>query len=655
VIGRKLGNRYEVVERLGGGGMAVVYRGVDTLLNRNVSIKVLRSQYVSDEEFIRRFRREAQAAASLSHPNIVNIYDVGQDDEDYFIVMEYIHGCTLKEMIESRGVLEPKEAVQIAKQICEALEHAHAHNIVHRDIKPHNILISQDGRVKVTDFGIARAITANTVTHNGSSVLGSVHYFSPEQARGGFADVKSDVYSLGVVLYEMVTGQVPFTGDSPISIALKHLQENFVEPRSIRPSIPQSVENIILKALQKDPLQRYQSAREMFRDLDRAFIQPNVHKFSPPVRKIDDQATIEMPPVFAREPLREPLREPTEAVKQDPESKKAKKAKPTKQQDSKKFWKPVIWLFVILLVLIVGTVGGYMAYNTIFFKVPTVKVPKVVGKSYDDAVATLENAGFKESQIHKIPQADDKIPEDQVISQDPDADMEVKQDRDINLTVSTGPKQVTLPDVTGKSQSDAISALQAAGISKDNIKVVTQPSDSVSRDTVISQDPGSGQVAASSTVTLTVSSGVESVAVPDVTGKNFGDAINTLQQAGFSANVVQSPSFQVKTNNVIKTNPAASSTVPKGSKIDVYVSSGYPPEAHQVEVDVKVAVDPAKAPVKILITYSDPTGTDIQAVNDQISTDTTYKVNLVTMPNQVSTIKVYQNGKLTDTEQVPYR
>jgi eukaryotic-like serine/threonine-protein kinase len=645
VIGRKLGNRYEVIERLGGGGMAVVYRGIDTLLNRNVSIKVLRSQYVGDEEFVRRFRREAQAAASLSHPNIVNIYDVGQDEDIHYIVMEYVDGCTLKERIESQGVLDPKEAVQIAKQICEALEHAHAHNIVHRDIKPHNILISKEGRVKVTDFGIARAITANTITHNGTSVMGSVHYFSPEQARGGFADVKSDVYSLGVVLYEMVTGRVPFTGDSPISVALKHLQEDFVEPRTIRPEIPQSVENIILKSLIKEPALRYQSAREMYRDLDRAFVQPNVPKFVTPSR-MEDQTTLVVPPVVTK---------PMDRVAGDPKQSVPGSDKQDKHAESKRFWRPVIWLFVILVVLVVGSIGGYLAYNNLFFKVPTVTVPNVVGQTYDNAVVTLQNAGFAPRQIHKKLQPDDKAPANQVIAQDPDQGMNVKQDRDITLTVSSGPKQITIPDVTGKSQSAATQALLDAGLGQDHIKVVNQASDQVPKGNVISMDPNSGQITTAQTVTLYVSSGAQMVSVPDVTGKPYSDAINQLQQAGFSPNVVQNPSFKVKAYTVIKTIPAANESAPKGSKIDVYVSSGIPPEAHEVIVDVDVTVDPAKAPINVRITYTDPTGTDVQAVNERISKDTTYPIKVYTMPNQMASIKVYQDGKLTDTKTIPYQ
>ena len=264
--GRKLGGRYEILYRVGGGGMAVVYKAKDLLLNRYVAIKVMNESLSNDTEFIRRFSREAQAAASLSHPNVVNVYDVGREGHIHYIVMEYVEGPTLKEYIQESGPLPPEEAVYIATQICDALAHAHDNQIVHRDIKPHNILLGYNGRVKVTDFGIARAATSSTITQTGS-VMGSVHYFSPEQARGGVIGEKSDLYSLGIVMYEMVTGELPFDGDSAIGIALKHLQEQAVEPRQLRPDLPDDVNRVILKALEKDPNKRFASARAMMQEL----------------------------------------------------------------------------------------------------------------------------------------------------------------------------------------------------------------------------------------------------------------------------------------------------------------------------------------------------------------------------------------------------
>ncbi|MFC4548053.1 Stk1 family PASTA domain-containing Ser/Thr kinase [Paenactinomyces guangxiensis] len=267
--GKKLGGRYEIVNRVGGGGMAVVYKAKDLLLNRYVAIKVLSESLSNDSEFIRRFSREAQAAASLSHPNVVNVYDVGRDGYTHYIVMELVEGPTLKQYIQERGPLPVEEAANIAVQICDGLAHAHENQIVHRDIKPHNILLGASGRAKVTDFGIARAASSSTITQTGS-VMGSVHYFSPEQARGGVIGEKSDIYSLGIVFYEMLTGQLPFDGDSAISIALKHLQEPVEDPRNLNPDIPDNVAQIILRALDKDPAMRYTSARAMMQDISYA-------------------------------------------------------------------------------------------------------------------------------------------------------------------------------------------------------------------------------------------------------------------------------------------------------------------------------------------------------------------------------------------------
>ncbi|WP_241154435.1 Stk1 family PASTA domain-containing Ser/Thr kinase [Staphylospora marina] len=264
--GKKLGGRYEVLSRIGGGGMAVVYKAKDLLLGRYVAIKILSESLSNDSEFIRRFSREAQAAASLSHPNVVNVYDVGRDGYTHYIVMELVEGPTLKQYIQERGPLPPQEAAAIAVQICDGLAHAHDNQIVHRDIKPHNILLGSNGRAKVTDFGIARAASSSTITQTGS-VMGSVHYFSPEQARGGVIGEKSDIYSLGIVLYEMLTGEIPFDGDSAISIALKHLQEIPEDPRTLNPSIPEAMARIVLRALEKDPNKRFASAREMMKEL----------------------------------------------------------------------------------------------------------------------------------------------------------------------------------------------------------------------------------------------------------------------------------------------------------------------------------------------------------------------------------------------------
>ena len=273
--GKLLGNRYEIIEKIGSGGMATVYRAKDLVLKRFVAVKILRDEYTTDNEFIKRFNTEAESAASLTHPNIVSVYDVGKEGSLYYIVMELIKGKTLKEIIIEDGRMGWKWSVKIAKQIASALEIAHRNNIVHRDIKPHNIIITEDGVAKVTDFGIAKAVSNSTITAFGTTI-GSVHYFSPEHARGGYTDAKSDLYSLGVVIYEMVTGKVPFDADTPVSVALKHMQEKPVEPKELNPAIPQSLNDLIMKAMEKEPSMRYNTATEMIRDLDIILKNPEV-------------------------------------------------------------------------------------------------------------------------------------------------------------------------------------------------------------------------------------------------------------------------------------------------------------------------------------------------------------------------------------------
>ncbi|MCL6581740.1 MAG: Stk1 family PASTA domain-containing Ser/Thr kinase, partial [Firmicutes bacterium] len=267
LLGVVLGGRYEILEKLGAGGMAVVYRAVDTLLQRPVTVKVLRSELAGDEAVVKRFRREAQSAASLSHPNVVGVYDVGRQDDVHYIVMEYVEGKSLKDIIAERGPLPAEEALRIARQICEALRHAHGHHIIHRDVKPHNVLITPEGRAKVTDFGIAGAATTSTVTYPGV-LLGTVYYFSPEQAQGKYGDERSDLYALGVVLYEMLTGRVPFEGESPVSVALKQIREEPRPLRELNPRVPPAAERVVLRAMAKAPELRYQSAAEMLKDLD---------------------------------------------------------------------------------------------------------------------------------------------------------------------------------------------------------------------------------------------------------------------------------------------------------------------------------------------------------------------------------------------------
>jgi serine/threonine-protein kinase len=663
VIGRKLGNRYEVIEKIGGGGMAVVYRALDTLLNRNVSIKVLRAQFSTDEDFVRRFRREAQAAASLSHPNVVNIYDVGVEGEDYYIVMEFVDGLTLKEIIQERAPLGVSEAIDIAKQICAALGHAHENNIVHRDIKPHNILISKDARVKVTDFGIARAITSNTITQDGS-VLGSVHYFSPEQARGGITDVKSDIYSLGVVLYEMVTGELPFSGETPISVALKHLQDHYMEPRQINPALPQSVENIILKSLAKDPLVRYQTAREMYRDLEKALLYPNVAKFTIP--DFDEQQTIQMPAVGLRTAA-EAL--PTRAQKQQeaiqPSSAEAEEARSLPEEGGekkkeRKFWRPVVWLFAIFLLLGVGAVTAY-SLVTNFMGEKDVAMPKVEGMKYDDAVRELVNAGLDFNNITRQDESSNDIPPNVVIKQDQYPGKTIKANRPVTLTVSIGAEKFKMPNVVKMNINDAKSALRAKNFEESNITVTEKEDRDATPGSVLTQYPDADtSVDPSVKVKLTVAKGIEKVKIPEVSGKTADEAKKTLEAANLKlGQVISMPSADVPKDKVISTSPFKSGTeVDKGETVGLVVSAGPPttsdqnqPKKKNVNVTVEVK-DNKKVSVKIVRT--DARGISNVVEDDKITATKVYTIECIVQPGNLASIEVYQDGSKTNTIPVSY-
>jgi len=675
VIGRKLGNRYEVIERIGGGGMAVVYRALDTLLNRHVSIKVLRAQFATDEDFVRRFRREAQAAASLSHPNVVNIYDVGMESADeYYIVMEYVDGMTLKEVIQERAPLPVSEAIDTAKQICAALGHAHENNIVHRDIKPHNILIGKDGRVKVTDFGIARAITSNTITQDGS-VLGSVHYFSPEQARGGITDVKSDIYSLGVVLYEMVTGELPFSGESPISVALKHLQDHFVEPRQINPSLPQSVENIVLKALSKDPLVRYQTAREMYRDLEKALLYPNVPKFVVP--DVDDQKTIQMPAVGLRDAEASPpprstrnaaYPAPADPALHKPTTPDAGTDGAPDGKKNKKFWRPVLWLFGIFLLLGLAAVIAY-SLVTNYMGEEDVTMPNVENMTYEEALSKLVGAGFNVDNINKTEEHSDKVAPNHVIRQDPYPEKVIKANRDINLVISSGAKKVEMPNVTKMTRGEAIKALQNIGIPQENIKIDEKEDREATAGSVVAQDPAPEVTIEQNTkVSLVIAKGVPKVKMPTLRNFPLDDAKKRLTDLGLKVGqVITSADPEVEKGRVIKSSPyEPGSEVEKGEAIDLFISSGPTPKddkkddpkqpdkqaAKKVVQNVTVEVEAGnKAVVKIVKT--DSIGTS-DVVNETITTSKTFQVQVTVKEDQMASIEVYVNGNKVQTIPVAY-
>lgn len=646
MIGHELAGRYQILERIGGGGMALVYKAQDLLLNRYVAVKVLRQQFVNDEEFIRRFRREAQSAASLSHPNVVSIYDVGEEDEVHYIVMEYIEGQNLNEIIKERAPLPVDEAVRIAAQICDALDHAHHNQIIHRDIKPHNILIGRNGRVKVTDFGIARAVTSATITQTGS-VLGSVHYFSPEHAKGVATGEKSDLYSLGIVLYQMLTGKLPFLGESPISVALKHLQEEFEEPRQVNPMIPQSVENIILKSMRKNPGERYQSAQEMLVDLETCLLperrmEPKLEFFQQ-----DEDSTRVVPAI---KPYQPPYSDSRRARDAAPAEEPAEQGQPPAKKSNRPL---IMWASIALVVILI--LAGMAFYFTKQLEVPDVKVPKLIGLQLDDAQSKLTEAGLVLGEVNEVYNKD--YDPGEVYEQSKDEGDEVKQGAPIDLTVSTDKPLSKMIDVSKLTLDDAKQRLMALGISSNSITSTEGFSDSVDAGLVMQQDPpfNADFDPAIVVVHLTVSKGKETVSMPDLVGHDQKDAQRMLDDLGLKLVTKEESSFTVKEGEVIEQWPyKAGDPVEPGAEVTLTISSGYPEDAINYSFGIPVAPAQPDKNSKIRIVFSDAKGDNQEWGTKTINTQQTLSVDLVLAPNKDGAVTVYRDGQMIGTYPVSY-
>lgn len=565
MIQRILARRYELQELIGGGGMADVYKAQDKLLDRAVAVKILHQQYANDAEFVEKFRREATAAAKLAHPNIVNIYDVGEDGGSQYIVMEYVSGPTLKEVIQQKGCLEPIEAVRIAKEIASALESAHRNNLVHCDIKPHNILVMPDGHIKVTDFGIARAVSASTMTYSGS-VMGSVHYFSPEQAKGTVITTKSDVYSLGVVLYEMLTGQLPFNGETSVSIALKHLQEEPVPIRQLNPSIPPVLEAIVQKAMSKDPADR-PSSTELYADLNQAKAMLTDRGASQEAVSNDPFATRMIPRItpemMAEQRSERPAKNPT-GSRED--------YQPQYQpQEEKSIFKSKSFIAVLVGILLMGFfVGSFLSFGK-FWSSAEINVPDVVGKSSVVAQQILED---KNLRVKIVEANDDSVPAGQVVSQYPEAGAKVKEQRLVTITVSKGGQELTMPDLKSMSRSNAEEKLKKMGL---KLGAVFEENSKEPAGTVINQDPRSGsKITKGQTVDITVSLGEKKkeITVQNYTGLSVDSAKSNLEANGLSLGGISEEASTRPKGTVIGQSPSAGSTTTEGGSVSLIISSG---------------------------------------------------------------------------------
>lgn len=580
MIDRTLDNRYTILEHIGGGGMADVYRAHDKLLDRSVAVKVLRSQFANDEEFVARFRREAQAAARLSHHNIVNMYDVGKDDEVHYIVMEYISGETLKERI-LREPLPVEMAVRIAADIAEALEHAHQNNLVHCDIKPHNILMTRAGRIKVTDFGIARAVSSVTMHHT-ATIIGSVHYFSPEQAKGTAVGAKSDIYSLGVVLYEMLTGTVPFNGETPISIALKHLQEEPRPIRELKPEVPPLLEAIVLKAMAKDVANRYNDIGEMIADLKSVqnyFRDDHTRRLSK-----GDFPTQILPR----------LDEPIAVQTHSGDTVEAGNNHLQKKKNSKQ----VIWGLVLLLLLGFMT-GAFLAFGK-FWSNSEVTVPNVVGKQVEAARSILVSQNLR---VNISEAFNDKVPAGHVISQSPEADTVVKEQRMINLVISKGGEMTAVPDLRGLNRRDAELQLKNAGLVLGRID--EQFNADAPADTIINQQPRPpAQVGKNTAIDLVVSKGAgpRKLALPDFRGTPLNTVNTQIESLKLKiGKVTEEASDKYPSGTIIGQNPGPAAEVTEGTSVDFIVAKSSSATKKAV-VQITVPDGAIRQAVQIVIT-----------------------------------------------------
>ncbi|MGG3622675.1 Stk1 family PASTA domain-containing Ser/Thr kinase [Bacillus gobiensis] len=654
LIGKRISGRYQVLRVIGGGGMANVYLAEDMILDREVAIKVLRFDFVNDNDFIRRFRREAQSATSLDHPNIVSIYDVGEEGDIYYIVMEYVEGMTLKEYIKVNGPLHPQEAAQIMEQIVSAMEHAHQNHIVHRDIKPHNILINHFGEVKVTDFGIAMALSSSTITHT-NAVLGSVHYLSPEQARGGLATKKSDIYALGIVLFELVTGRMPFEGESAVSIALKHLQSDTPSAKRWNPLVPQSLENIILKAMAKDPFHRYNSAEEMEQDLRSAFDPErlNENRFTIPA---DDEMTKAIPVikdshVHSEETLVHGQKNQAQhSTEGEGANQKEDQKKPKKK---KKKW-PIV-LLTIFLMLIASGVLAVFVYPSIFFP-PDVEVPDVSGLEVDEANNILKDKGLVVAgDSFKI--KDETIEAGKIVRTNPQTGTVVKEGSQIQLYESTGKETVQLDNLIGENIDRAKETLTRKGFQRIRTEEVNDDSEV---GTIIDQAPSadSNVVPEDDEIVLTVSKGPEEIELRDLQTYSKQAAAAYLDDNGLKMAEKEAHSEDIAEGQVIEQKPAAGESVKLGDEIELTFSLGpeekpiktvteevdipYEPTTPGEELSVQISIDDAEHSI------SDPYETF--TITEPAKRSIEFKI----APDQKGYYQVTINNRLVSSKTIEY-
>ncbi|MDQ0270285.1 Stk1 family PASTA domain-containing Ser/Thr kinase [Cytobacillus purgationiresistens] len=658
MIGKRLSGRYKILEMIGGGGMANVYLAHDMILDRDVAVKMLRLDFAEDDEFIRRFHREAQSATSLAHQNIVSIYDVGEEDTLYYIVMEYVEGQTLKQYIQKNSPVPIETALNIMKQLTSAISHAHHNQIIHRDIKPHNILVDPDGNIKITDFGIAMALSATSITQT-NSVLGSVHYLSPEQARGGMANRKSDIYSLGIVMFELLTGRLPFSGESAVAIALKHLQSETPSLRRWNPEIPQSVENIVLKATAKDSFHRYNNADEMGEDISSALDsdRQNERKFSIPD---DDDATKAIPIITGDEafPVSDETIVHSNEVKSDSpnqvKTKKEKKKKDKKSTDKKKKKKwSVILVAVFVLLLIIGVLAITVVPDLLSPK--DIVVPDVTGEEVEKAVSELVEAGFTVGEIHEI--NDEEIVEGSVVRTTPKAGKTQKEGATIDIYQSMGKDKYELDDYSGLSFDDVESELRDEGFK--SIETEEVYDDEIAEGKIVDQNinPGTYVVPEDEEIVFKVSLGPTPVVLEDLREYNEKGLDVYASSTGLKIDIDKVHDDEITKGLVISQDPEAGAELTKGSTVKVTLSLGKEELPQEVEKSVEIPYEPINEgePQEIQI-YVDDMDSNMSEPFDTftITENTKYDIKMRIQPGGEAVYLIRRDNTVLDEQTVPY-
>ncbi|KAF5076690.1 Serine/threonine-protein kinase PrkC [anaerobic digester metagenome] len=633
MLSRTLGKRYEIVELIGRGGMAYVYKARDLKLNRYVAVKVLREEYTENEQFIKKFDRESQAVACLSHPNIVGVYDVGVQDNIYYIIMEYVDGITLKQYLMRKGRLDYTEATRFVMDISNALRCAHENKIIHRDIKPHNILLTRDLVPKVADFGIARAITSSTVTMT-NQTMGSVHYISPEQAKGGFVDERSDLYSLGILYYELLTGKLPFDEENTVTIAIKHIQEEIVPPKLLEPKIPERVNQIVVKLTQKKPDERYQNTDELMEDLESVL--ENMSFGAGDGNHLGNDTHIIREGLFHVENTGSHA-----TVQPEEEDDDDYYYETPKETAARKKKRKIILISVFAAVAIIAM--GVMAFA--FFSGKTVEVPDIKGKTTDEAKTALEKLDLVLEVEKEVYNAD--VEAGLIITQNPESGKELQSGKTVKVTVSKGVKTGTIPSVIGLSETEAVKAIEAANFVVGEIK--REYNSNYNAEIVFQMNPNGNTTANEGTkVTIYVSKGEDLVTVPSVVGQTEADAKSTITNAGLTVGTItHETSTDYAKGMVMKQSPTDGNQVSKGSEIAIVVSSGkVSTQKLTIDLSEYIQTTPAKSvKVKVVLSAADKTETVIYEGTNM--SDDVFSVNVEGVGRE--TYEVFIDGSSVGT------